>query len=110
MATFVADTDLKLRVGDNTSQPEANRKLRDLLRDALSDAQGLLQGVAPEGVTAPTVAEIQAMSTAQLKPWAQRWLRRSMWSHANAYRVKSAEATHVAPVRDAVDETEDIAA
>lgn len=107
MATFTATTDLTLKVGSNVDQPNANQKLRNLLRDSVSAGQGLLQGVAPEGTTAPTVSEIQTMSTAQLKPWAQRMMRGFVRDLAKSYRVQAAEATHVAPVRSAPDETED---
>lgn len=107
MATFTADTDLRLRVGSNTDQAGADRELRTLLRSAVSEAVALLPALAPEGETAPTVAEIQTMSTAQAKRWMQRLVRGYVRDLALAYDTKAADAQHVAPVRSRADKTED---
>lgn len=114
MATFTQDTALTFRTGSNVSQNDANQKTRDLFRDAARAAQSQLQGrfpdpAAPGYTVAPTVEEIQAMSTAQLKPWIQYLTRTYIRELAKSYRVQAAETTHVKPLREAADETEDVA-
>lgn len=108
MATFVSDIDLRLRAGSNVDQTDANRALRDRLRSALSAAQGQLQGLAPGGETAPTLAEIASMSTNQMKPWAQRLVREYVRQLALSFDVQAADSTFVKPVRDRAPVFEDV--
>lgn len=101
MATFTSDVQLTIRAGSNTSQVEANRALRDLLRDVIRGGVSLL------GADAPTGEQISAFSTAECRPWAQKLTRIYFRDVARGQRVRAADETFMKPVREAPDETED---
>lgn len=100
MAAFTDDAQLTIRVGSDVSQPDANQKLRAFLRDAVRALVGLL----PQ--PPPTEAEIAAMTSAQARVHVQRAARAFLRDAVRAQRIAAAEATHVAPVRAAPDESE----
>lgn len=101
MAAFTSDVQLTIRAGSAVDQAAANRELRDLLRDAIRGGIGLL------GDGAPTEQDIAGMSTAQCRPWCQRLTRVFLRDLARSQRVRAADETHMRPVREAPDVTED---
>lgn len=107
-APFTANVQLEYRVGSQVAQADANQKLRNRLRSALTEAQGQLQALAPEGVTAPTVEEIAGFSTAQARPWVARLVRAYIRNLSDAADVKQADTTHVKPIRERAADDEDV--
>lgn len=107
MATFTQDTNLVFRTGSNVSQPDANQKTRDIFRSFLSTYVDQLEALKHEGETVPTLVTIATMTTAQMKPWVQRIVRGFIRDSARAFDVATAETTHVKPVREKADATED---
>lgn len=107
MATFTQDTALTFRTGSNVSQADANQKTRDIFRSFLSTYAGQLDGLKHEGETAPDLAAIATMTTAQMKPWVQRVMRSWIRESARAFDVQAADSMHVKPVRERVYGTED---
>lgn len=107
MAAFTQDTALTFRTGSDVSQNDANQKTRDIFRSFLSTYVGQLDGLKHVGETAPDLATIAGMTTAQMKPWIQRvarvWIRES----ARAFDVQAADTATVKPVREKVYGTED---
>lgn len=103
MATFTSDVQLAIRAGSSVSQVEANRALRDLLRDAIRAAAVL--GI--YGSDAPSAGQIDAMSTSECRPWAQKIARHFIRGLAREQRLRAVEEASVRPVREAPDETED---
>lgn len=100
MATFTQDTALTFRTGSDVSQPDANQKTRDIFRSFLSTYVNRLDGLKHEGETAPDLATIAGMSTAQMKPWVQRVMRSWIRESARAWDVQTADTAHVKPVRE----------
>lgn len=101
MAAFTSDVQLTIRAGSGVDQAAANRELRDLLRDAIRGGIGLL------GDGAPTEQQIGTFSTAECRPWCQKLARSFLRDLARSQRVRAAEETHMRPVREAPDTTED---
>ncbi len=100
MATFTQDTALTFRTGSDVSQPDANQKTRDIFRSFLSTYAPQLDGLKHAGETAPDLATIAGMTTAQMKPWVQRVMRSWIRESARAFDVQAADTTHVKPVRE----------
>lgn len=107
MAAFTQDTAFTFRTGSDVSQNDANQKTRDIFRSFLSTYVGQLEGLKHEGETAPDLAAIAGMSTAQMKPWVQRVMRSWVRESARAFDVQAADTAHVKPVREKMYGTED---
>lgn len=107
MAAFTQDTQLTFRTGSDVSQADANQKTRDIFRSFLSTYVSQLDGLKHVGETAPDLAAIATMTTAQMKPWVQRVMRTWIRESARAYDVQVADTTHVKPAREKAYSTED---
>lgn len=107
MATYTRDTQLTFRTGSDVSQAQANQRAEDIFRSFLSTYVGQLDGLKRDGETAPDLAAITGMTTAQMKPWVQRVMRVWIRESARAFDVQAADRAHVRPVREKVYGTED---
>lgn len=103
MAAFTDEVQLTIRVGSDVSQPDANQKLRAFLRDAIRATRTLL----PQPF--PTEEQIATLTTPEARTLLQKVVRAFVRDAVRAQRVSAAEKAFVKPVRDAADESEDVA-